>query len=159
MVVSHRIRQDLRPGTDVLAQGTAVAVRKFGSLRCSDTRDNLYGFLGIVNEYARARAKADHTQDVRFALYQALKMGIHEICTEETGLAIIQRKLYTIKPISQLALPRRSRSGIFSGAMQRSGYTLTSNSLIRSAEPSESVRKAVLPRRPCGTTYTWHTDQ
>ncbi|KAI5924522.1 hypothetical protein F4810DRAFT_709482 [Camillea tinctor] len=120
-VVSHRTRQMLLPGTDVLAQGTEVGtleemtfalrsnsstvvetyqstvmdplyevVRKFGGLRCSDARDKLYGFLGIMNEYARAQVKPDYTQDVRFAFYQALKIGTHEICTEEAGLANIQ---------------------------------------------------------------------
>ncbi|KAI3323169.1 heterokaryon incompatibility protein-domain-containing protein [Xylariaceae sp. AK1471] len=112
-IITHRTRCLIRPARDGLAQGTRVgtleemsraltrpstevttyqstvmdplheAIRTFGNLECSDPRDKLYGFLGILNERARGRVKLDYTKDKKFAYYQTLKIGFEEIYGEE----------------------------------------------------------------------------
>jgi hypothetical protein len=107
--ITHRLRHVPKPIKDPMAQGTKIgtieemskdlrlpldvmttyqsqtpdllyqAVRKFGKLECSDPRDRLYGLLGILNERSRAQVKADYTQDISYAYYQALKIGLQEL--------------------------------------------------------------------------------
>ncbi|ORY60666.1 heterokaryon incompatibility protein-domain-containing protein [Pseudomassariella vexata] len=115
-IVNDRLRQVLRPIRDPLAEGTCVGtleemtanlikptmavetyqartpdllyhvIRKFGKLECSDPRDKLYGFLGILNERSRERVVPDYTKDVRYALYQALRLGIEELYCEHSSV-------------------------------------------------------------------------
>ncbi|KUJ12985.1 uncharacterized protein LY89DRAFT_652373 [Mollisia scopiformis] len=61
-------------------------ISKFGRLECSDPRDKLYGFLGILNEKSRAKVDVDYRKDVSYAFYQALKIGIQEIFLEHGGV-------------------------------------------------------------------------
>ncbi|KAI1080533.1 HET-domain-containing protein [Whalleya microplaca] len=112
-IISHRTRVVPRPVRDVLAQGTEVGtlaemtaalsrphtiaetyqssvpdlvhevVRKFGMLACSDPRDKLYGFLGLLKDASKAQVRADYTRDVRYAYRQALKLGLEEIYREQ----------------------------------------------------------------------------
>ena len=118
VIISHRIRQVVRPVRDDLAQGTSVgtleemqirlrkpssairsyqsripdplhqAVRKFGKLDCTDQRDRLYGLLGLVNDRTRARINIDYTKDVGYAYYQALKAGLQELIPEWDSKAV-----------------------------------------------------------------------
>ncbi|KAI2619762.1 HET-domain-containing protein [Hypomontagnella submonticulosa] len=108
-IVSDRTRLVLRETDDSLAQGTLVGtldemiteltrphmtaetyqsqlpdsihqlVRKFGMLECSDPRDKLYGFLGMLKESRRAQVDIDYTKEVGYAYRQALKIGLGEI--------------------------------------------------------------------------------
>ena len=55
---------------------------KYGHLECSDTRDKLYGFLGLLNERARSQIRADYERGVGFAFYQALRVGLMELARE-----------------------------------------------------------------------------
>ncbi|KAH9908609.1 heterokaryon incompatibility protein-domain-containing protein [Xylariomycetidae sp. FL2044] len=67
-------------------------IRKFGKLHCSDPRDKLYGFLGILNERARASIVPDYTKGVTYAFYQALKLGLQEIYAEDEDLVVVSRR-------------------------------------------------------------------
>ncbi|KAI2601826.1 HET-domain-containing protein [Hypoxylon sp. NC1633] len=108
-IVAHRTRHVLRPVADPLEMGTAVGtmeemtagltrpymqvqtyqshvpdliheiIHKFGSLGCSDPRDKLYGFLGVLKDSSRARVNPDYARGVDFAYRQALKIGLEEI--------------------------------------------------------------------------------
>ncbi|KAI1370223.1 HET-domain-containing protein [Hypoxylon crocopeplum] len=108
-IINHRTRLVLRPINDPLAQGTAIGtldemtlgltrpymkgetyqsqvpdlihevIRKFGGLQCSDPRDKLYGFLGILKDSSRAKVNPDYTKDINYAYRQALKIGLEEI--------------------------------------------------------------------------------
>lgn len=55
-------------------------IRKFGRLQCTDVRDRLYGFLGLLNECGRNAVKPDYKRSVEYAFYQALKFGLWELC-------------------------------------------------------------------------------
>lgn len=111
-IITHRTRQVLRPIKDPLAQGTAAGtlseitralrrpymvgktyqsqvpdllhevIQKFGKHDCSDRRDKLYGFLGIIKQSSRAKVNPDYTKDVSYAYRQALRVGFEEICDE-----------------------------------------------------------------------------
>ncbi|KAI1778841.1 HET-domain-containing protein [Hypoxylon cercidicola] len=111
-IITHRERVVLRPKADPLAQGTVVGtldemtaalkrphtavetyhspvpdlihevIRKFGSLNCTDPRDKLYGFLGIIADSSRAKVIPDYTKDITYAYRQALKIGLEEIRDE-----------------------------------------------------------------------------
>ncbi|KAF4629879.1 hypothetical protein G7Y89_g8272 [Cudoniella acicularis] len=61
-------------------------VRKFGRLDCSDPRDRLYGLLGILNERSREKIEPDYRRDVRYACYQALKIGLQELSFEKRSV-------------------------------------------------------------------------
>ncbi|XXH02246.1 hypothetical protein Hte_008615 [Hypoxylon texense] len=108
-IITHRERVVLRPTVDPLAQGTAIGtldemtaelarphmvvetyhsrvpdlihevIRKFGKLNCTDPRDKLYGFLGIIADSSRAKVIPDYREDVAYAYRQALKIGLEEI--------------------------------------------------------------------------------
>lgn len=111
-IITHRTRHVLRPIKDPLSQGTAVGtleeitaglmrpylvaetyqsyvpdliheiVRKFGMLNCSDSRDKLYGFLGVLKDTSRAKVDPDYNMPVSYAYRQALKIGLNEIGAE-----------------------------------------------------------------------------
>ncbi|KAI4862259.1 HET-domain-containing protein [Hypoxylon rubiginosum] len=111
-IITHRERVVLRPILDPLAQGTAVGtldeitaeltrphtavetyhsrvpdlihevIRKFGKLDCTDPRDKLYGFLGIIADSSRAKVIPDYREDTAYAYRQALKIGLEEIRSE-----------------------------------------------------------------------------
>ncbi|KAI1331957.1 heterokaryon incompatibility protein-domain-containing protein [Xylariaceae sp. FL0255] len=119
-ILSHRTRYVLVPRPDPLGQGTTVGtlaemshalqrpvsklvayqssftnplhevIRTFGQLECSDPRDKLYGFLGILNEQARGLVNLDYTKDVTFAYYQALKIGLEEIYGREGSIMEVE---------------------------------------------------------------------
>ncbi|KAL7941002.1 heterokaryon incompatibility domain-containing protein [Trichoderma barbatum] len=55
-------------------------MRKFGRLECTDIRDRLYGFIGLLDEQSRRKIKPDYTRSVEHAFYQALKFGLWELC-------------------------------------------------------------------------------
>ncbi|KAI0886325.1 HET-domain-containing protein [Annulohypoxylon maeteangense] len=127
-IITHRTRHVFRPIVDPLAQGTAVGtleemikalaypymatetyqssipdlihqvVRKFGMLQCSDPRDKLYGFLGILKDNSRAKVNPDYTMPISYAFRQALKIGLEEIGGEHWfGLYSTSRnQVYTI---------------------------------------------------------------
>ncbi|UKZ52529.1 hypothetical protein TrVGV298_006306 [Trichoderma virens] len=57
-------------------------MRKFGRLQCSDIRDRLYGFIGLLDEWSRNKVKPDYKRGVEYAFYQALKFGLCELCPE-----------------------------------------------------------------------------
>ncbi|TAQ86636.1 hypothetical protein B7494_g5061 [Chlorociboria aeruginascens] len=108
-IVTHRLRPILRLPRDDLAQGTDVKtweemeielrkpsivvgtyqsqvpdpiyriVREFSKLDCSDLRDRLYGFLGLIHQRSRAKVKPDYSRDVKYAYYQTLKIGLEEM--------------------------------------------------------------------------------
>ncbi|KAI6089187.1 HET-domain-containing protein [Hypoxylon rubiginosum] len=108
-IITHRERVVLRAATDPLAQGTNVGtmdeilanlrcpharaetyhspvpdlihdvIRKFGGLDCTDPRDKLYGFLGIIADASRAKVDPDYSREVAYAYHQALKIGFEEI--------------------------------------------------------------------------------
>ncbi|KAI1844891.1 hypothetical protein JX266_008907 [Neoarthrinium moseri] len=61
-------------------------IRIFGSLECTDPRDKVYGFLGILNERSRAMIMPDYGKDIKHAYYQALKVGLQEMY-DEIGLS------------------------------------------------------------------------
>ncbi|KAL7621637.1 hypothetical protein AAE478_008964 [Parahypoxylon ruwenzoriense] len=120
-IITHRTRQVLRPVRDPLAQGVIVGtleemtagltrryavaetyqsqvpdliyevVRKFGMLGCSDPRDKLYGFLGILKESSRAKVNPDYTKNVSDAYRQALKIGLEEISDEFSMVGDVNR--------------------------------------------------------------------
>ncbi|KAI0008323.1 hypothetical protein F4779DRAFT_587768 [Xylariaceae sp. FL0662B] len=120
-IVTHRTRVMPRPNRDVLARQAEVGtleemtavlsrphiaaatyqsyvpdlihevVRRFGRLECSDPRDKLYGFLGILKEDSRAKVKPCYTKDVSYAYRQALKLGLEEISHELTPVVFIDR--------------------------------------------------------------------
>ncbi|KAI2464391.1 HET-domain-containing protein [Annulohypoxylon bovei var. microspora] len=109
-IITHRARHVFRPIADPLAQGTAVGtleemttglmrpymvtetyqshtpdlihevIQKFGMLECSDPRDKLYGFLGVLRDSTRAKVNPNYAMPVSYAFRQALKIGL-----EETG--------------------------------------------------------------------------
>ncbi|OTA98118.1 hypothetical protein M426DRAFT_123369 [Hypoxylon sp. CI-4A] len=65
-----------------MAAGTYMVyetLSKFGVQNCSDVRDKLYGFLGLLNESSRARVDPDYTKPSSYACYQALKIGLEEM--------------------------------------------------------------------------------
>lgn len=62
------------------------AVHRFAHLECTDTRDRLYGLLGILHERSRARIDVDYREDVSYAYYQALKVGLQELYFERGDL-------------------------------------------------------------------------
>ncbi|CZR62989.1 uncharacterized protein PAC_12886 [Phialocephala subalpina] len=121
IITTHRLRYVPRPLRDPLAQGTIVGtmdetkrdlkkateaivtyqspiadllyqlIRKFRKLECSDPRDRLYGFLGILNEKSRAKVDVDYEKDVSYAYYQALKIGLQELYAERGVVVIPER--------------------------------------------------------------------
>ncbi|KAI1391858.1 HET-domain-containing protein [Hypoxylon trugodes] len=119
-VTTHRTRLVNLLKRDPLAQGTAVGtleemttsltmpymkaetyqstvpdlvheiVPKFGMFQCSDPRDKLYGFLGILKDSSRAEVNPDYTMSVTYAFRQALKIGFREIEHEHSATADIK---------------------------------------------------------------------
>src|SRR3569833_2732749 len=115
VVVTHRLRHGPQPVLDATAQGTRVGtmdemmadlrrphtttttyqdttpdllhlmIRKFGRQECSNPRDRLYGFLGMLAERSRRMVVPDYGRDVRYAFYQALRVGMAEIYAERDG--------------------------------------------------------------------------
>jgi hypothetical protein len=109
ILVTHRSRLVYRPCRDLLDQGTKVGTMEdmmtdlrsrnmtietyqsrvpdvlyeiflaFPVLECSDPRDRLYGLMGLLNDRSRAMIKPDYEKDLRYAFYQALKVGLEEI--------------------------------------------------------------------------------
>ncbi|KAH0527346.1 hypothetical protein TsFJ059_002357 [Trichoderma semiorbis] len=55
-------------------------MRKFGRLQCTDIRDRLYGFIGLLDERSRKKLNPDYKRSVEYAFYQALKFGLEELC-------------------------------------------------------------------------------
>ncbi|KAL7930163.1 heterokaryon incompatibility domain-containing protein [Trichoderma chlorosporum] len=51
-------------------------IRKFGRLQCTDIRDRLYGFIGLLDEWSRSKVTPDYKRGVEYAFYQALKFGL-----------------------------------------------------------------------------------
>ncbi|KAI1409843.1 HET-domain-containing protein [Hypoxylon sp. FL1857] len=120
-IITHRTRHVLRPIADSLAQGTMVGtleeitaglmrpymvaetyqshipdlihrvVRKFGMLNCTDSRDKLYGFVGLLKDSSRAKVNPDYTLPVSYAYRQALEIGLEEICNEYCTGAHVRR--------------------------------------------------------------------
>ncbi|KAF8858846.1 hypothetical protein BDZ45DRAFT_621987 [Acephala macrosclerotiorum] len=118
IITTHRLRYVLRPLPDPLAQGTKVGTiqgitadlrkatevivtyqsptpghlyhlfRKFRALQCSDPRDILYDFLGILNQRSRAKIIVDYSKDISYVYYQALKIGLEELYTERSGVVV-----------------------------------------------------------------------
>ncbi|KAK1243254.1 hypothetical protein MKX07_003882 [Trichoderma sp. CBMAI-0711] len=58
-------------------------IRKYGRLQCTDVRDRLYGFLGLLKDSSRKKIKPDYKKGVEYTFYQALKCGLGEMCPEE----------------------------------------------------------------------------
>ncbi|KAK0611965.1 heterokaryon incompatibility protein-domain-containing protein [Immersiella caudata] len=54
----------------------------YGHLECSDPRDKLYGFLGLLSAKSRKLIRADYEKGVDFAFYQSLKVGLGEVARE-----------------------------------------------------------------------------
>ncbi|KAK8029680.1 heterokaryon incompatibility protein-domain-containing protein [Apiospora rasikravindrae] len=111
-VITHRLREVTASRPDPLAQGTEVgtleemtrALRrphsvtvtyqshmpdllhqimgKFGRLDCSDSRDKLYGLLGLLKERSSLMIQPNYEKGVDFALSQALATGIDELLSE-----------------------------------------------------------------------------
>ncbi|PNP52467.1 hypothetical protein THARTR1_06935 [Trichoderma harzianum] len=54
-------------------------MRKFGRLQCTDIRDRLYGFIGLLDERSRKKVNPDYKRSVEYAFYQALKFGLSEL--------------------------------------------------------------------------------
>ena len=128
ITIAHRLRHFLRPVKDNLAQGTKIGtweemkmdlrkastltetfqsqtpdlfyqiVRKFSKLDCSDPRDKLYGFLGIIHPRSKARVKPDYTKDVSYAYYQALKVGFQELYLERGAVEFPDNGKYENDP-------------------------------------------------------------
>lgn len=62
---------------------------RYGHLKCSDPRDRLYGFLGLLEEKTRKDICVDYSRGVEFAFYQGLKAGLIEVVQDtRAGLAI-----------------------------------------------------------------------
>ncbi|KAI1261326.1 heterokaryon incompatibility protein-domain-containing protein [Xylariaceae sp. FL1019] len=86
-----------RPSTEVVTYQSPImdplyrVVRRFGKLECSDPRDKLYGFLGIIQERSRGLVKLDYTKGVDCAYYQALKIGLQEIYEEEASIVYVSQ--------------------------------------------------------------------
>lgn len=117
LIVTDKLRQVPRPTKDLLQQGTKIGtleemtrdlwephtvmetyhdltpdllhkvVRKFGMLDCSDLRDKLYGFMGILDERSRALVDTDYAGGVNYAYYQALQIGYRELYHEQGPLS------------------------------------------------------------------------
>ncbi|KAL6861939.1 HET domain-containing protein [Trichoderma novae-zelandiae] len=58
-------------------------IRKYGRLQCTDIRDRLYGFLGLLKDSSRKKIKPDYTRGVEHTFYQALRCGLAELCPDE----------------------------------------------------------------------------
>ena len=109
-IVTHRLRPVLRatpidPTVETLGDMTAQltiassantetyhsrvsdllheVMRLFGNLRCTDSRDRLYGLLGLLHPRSRALICPDYTRDVTHTVYQALRAGLLEIAREQ----------------------------------------------------------------------------
>lgn len=121
IITTHRLRYVPRPLLDPLAQGTKIGtmheitinmkkatnrivtyqspvpdllyhlIRKFRKLQCSDQRDKLYGFLGILNQRSRSKVIVDYEKDTSYAYYQALKIGLLELYGERSGVVFPER--------------------------------------------------------------------
>lgn len=61
-------------------------IKKYGRLQCTDIRDRLYGFLGLLKDSSRKKIKPDYSKGVEYTFYQALKCGLGELCPED-GIA------------------------------------------------------------------------
>ncbi|TFB01622.1 hypothetical protein CCMA1212_006335 [Trichoderma ghanense] len=58
-------------------------IRKYGRLQCTDIRDRLYGFLGLLKDSSRKKIKPDYKKGIEHTFYQALKCGLGELYPEE----------------------------------------------------------------------------
>lgn len=54
-------------------------LRIFSTQQCGDSRDRLYGVLGLLPERLRAQIEVSYTTDAVFAFEQALRIGLSEI--------------------------------------------------------------------------------
>jgi hypothetical protein len=97
----EEIKRDLRKASEVIVNYQSQRrdllyqlVRKFGKLDCSDPRDRLYGFLGILNEHSRARVEVDYKRDLSYAYYQALKIGLQELHGERSSVVFPDVRSY-----------------------------------------------------------------
>ncbi|KAM7186274.1 Heterokaryon incompatibility protein (HET) domain containing protein [Rhypophila sp. PSN 637] len=62
---------------------------RYGHLECSDSRDKLYGFLGLLAEKSQKGICVDYGRGADFTFYQGLKVGIVELVQEmEADLVI-----------------------------------------------------------------------
>ncbi|KAM7198221.1 Heterokaryon incompatibility protein (HET) domain containing protein [Naviculisporaceae sp. PSN 640] len=64
-------------------------ISRYGHLECSDPRDRLYGFLGLLAEKTRRDICVDYSRGVDFAFYQGLRAGLIEVVQEiRAGLGL-----------------------------------------------------------------------
>ncbi|PVH74543.1 hypothetical protein DL98DRAFT_593983 [Cadophora sp. DSE1049] len=94
----QEITTDLRKATEIIVTYQSLVsdplcrlIRKFRALQCSDPRDKLYGFLGILNPSSRAKVIVDYSKDVSYVYYQALKIGLEELYGERNDVVIPKR--------------------------------------------------------------------
>ncbi|KAK4212081.1 heterokaryon incompatibility protein-domain-containing protein [Rhypophila decipiens] len=64
---------------------------RYGHLECSDARDKLYGFLGLVKEKSRRAICVDYNKGADFAFYQGLKAGVTELVQEMEADLVLSR--------------------------------------------------------------------
>ncbi|KAM7189460.1 Heterokaryon incompatibility protein (HET) domain containing protein [Rhypophila sp. PSN 637] len=64
---------------------------RYGHSECSDPRDKLYGFLGLVKEKSRKAISVDYDKGADFAFYQGLKAGVTELVQEMEADLVLSR--------------------------------------------------------------------
>ncbi|KAK4442093.1 heterokaryon incompatibility protein-domain-containing protein [Podospora aff. communis PSN243] len=74
----YRLSEYQSPVPDTLKE----VFTRYGHLECSDKRDKLYGFLGLLSEKSRRQICVDYERGVEFAFYQTLRVGLGEVAGE-----------------------------------------------------------------------------
>ncbi|KAI0146325.1 heterokaryon incompatibility protein-domain-containing protein [Xylariaceae sp. FL1272] len=114
-----------RPSTEVVTYQSPImdplyrVVRRFGKLECSDPRDKLYGFLGIMHERTRGLVKLDYTKGVDYAYHQALSIGLQEIYGEEGSIVYVSHSKDRRLPYLSFYCEARDAFGIEDGLSVR----------------------------------------